>query len=70
MFKFDMLIEQNYASFYDTESGKAVFVDSFDNEEFDVRVGTLRNSHYVTTVHACNDEELNTKLKEAAARYL
>ncbi|MBW1215060.1 hypothetical protein KYI92_14920 [Pantoea allii] len=70
MFKFDMLVEQNYASFYDAESGKAVFVDSFDNEEFDVRVGTLRNSQYVTTVHACNDEELNKKLKEAAARYL
>ncbi|SUB07727.1 hypothetical protein [Pantoea agglomerans] len=70
MFKFDMLLEQNYASFYDEESGKAVFVDSFDNEEFDVRVGTLRKSKYVTTVHACNDEELNQKLNEATARYL
>ncbi|WP_010246489.1 hypothetical protein [Pantoea agglomerans] len=70
MFKFDMLLEQNYASFYDEESGKAVFVDSFDNEEFDVRVGTLRQSKYVTTVHACNDEELNQKLNEATARYL
>ncbi|WP_318385842.1 hypothetical protein [Enterobacter sp.] len=70
MFKFDMQIEQNFASFYHRESGKAVFVDSFDNEEFDVRVGTLRESEFVATVHAHNDNELNDKLYEVTARYL
>lgn len=40
MFKFDMQLNQNYASFYHPETGKAVFVDSFDNEEFDIRIGT------------------------------
>ena len=44
MFKFDMHIDQNYASFYNPESGYAVFVDSFDNEEFDVRVGTKKSA--------------------------
>lgn len=70
MFKFDMQTNQNYASFYNSESGQAVFVDSFDNEEFDVRVGTLRESKYLTTVHASNDDELNQKLNEAASRFL
>ncbi|RTP88003.1 hypothetical protein EKN35_17475 [Enterobacter asburiae] len=70
MFKFDMHIDQNYASFYHQESGKAVFVDSFDNQEFDVRVGTLRKSELVATVHASNDDELNQKLNEAASRFL
>lgn len=70
MFKFDMQIDQNYASFYHQESGKAVFVDSFDNEEFDVRVGTLRESKFVTTVRAYNNDELNQKLNEATCSYL
>ncbi|PRD13515.1 hypothetical protein [Pantoea coffeiphila] len=70
MFKFDMHIDQNYASFYHKESGKAVFVDSFDNEEFDVRVGTLRKSEHIATVHASNDDELNQKLNEATSRFL
>ncbi|STT55914.1 Uncharacterised protein [Klebsiella pneumoniae] len=54
MFNFDMQLDQNYASFYNPDSGKAVFVDSFDNVEFDVRVGTLRESHHVATV-ACRN---------------
>lgn len=70
MFKFDMQIEQNYAAFYNDESGAAVFVDSFDNEEFDVRIGTLRESKFIATVHACNDEELNRKLEEVSIPHL
>ena len=69
MFKFDMQIEQNYASFFDAESGNAVFVDSFDNEEFDVRMGTLSYSAHVATVHALSNEELNRKLSEVAAQH-
>lgn len=61
MFKFDMQLNQNYASFYHPETGKAVFVDSFDNEEFDIRIGTLRQSKHVATVRASNDDELNQK---------
>ncbi|MDI9219667.1 hypothetical protein QMZ30_01995 [Pantoea sp. EA-12] len=69
MFKFDMQIEQNYASFFDAESGNAVFVDSFDNEEFDVRMGTLSFSTHIATVHALSNEELNRKLSEIAAQH-
>ncbi|EMV9403974.1 MULTISPECIES: hypothetical protein [Klebsiella] len=70
MFTFDMQLDQNFASFYNPDSGKAVFVDSFDNVEFDVRVGTLRESQHVATVHAETDEELNSKLQDVAEQYL
>ena len=70
MFKFDMQLNQNYASFYHPETGKAVFVDSFDNEEFDIRIGTLRQSKHGATVRASNDDELNQKISEATSRYL
>ena len=47
----------------DKESGKSVFVDSFDNTEFDVRVGTMTVSKFVGTIHAESDKLLNTKLQ-------
>ncbi|TKI02413.1 hypothetical protein [Martelella alba] len=70
MFKFDMQIAQNYAAFYNPEDGKCVFVDSFDNQEFDVRVGTLTESRHVGTVHAKSDDELNRKLRTVTAAHL
>lgn len=70
MFKFDMQIAQNYASFYNSDTGKAVFVDSFDNEEFDVRVGTLLHSQHIATLHATSNEDLNKKLAEVTAPHL
>lgn len=60
--KFDMSIEDNYASFIDKETGKSVFVDSFDNEEFEVRIGTVSESESAGTILAKSTEELNDKL--------
>lgn len=70
MFKFDMKIDQNYASFYNHDNGMALFVDSFDNIEFDVRVGTLRDSRHVATVQAYSNDELNSKLQEICEKHL
>ncbi|HDK6292284.1 hypothetical protein [Klebsiella variicola] len=70
MFKFDMQIDQNFAAFYNSDNGMAIFVDSFDNVEFDVRIGTPQQSHHIITLHALTDEELNSKLKEVADRHL
>lgn len=60
--KFDMSITDNYASFIDRDSGVAVFVDSFDNQEFEVRIGTINESELAGTIFAATTEELNTKL--------
>ncbi len=52
------------------ESDKCVIVDSFDNQEFDVRVGTIAQSKHIGTVSAYSDEELNEKLERVTADYL
>ncbi|MGQ9425221.1 hypothetical protein ACXYTJ_06215 [Gilvimarinus sp. F26214L] len=62
--KFDMSITDNYASFVDKETGVAVFVDSFDNKEFDVRIGSIDASEPAGTIRASSSEELNRKLTE------
>ncbi|MAR89312.1 MAG: hypothetical protein SV765_17945 [Pseudomonadota bacterium] len=59
---FNMSIEDNFASFIDESSGVAVFVDSFDNHEFEVRIGTIEDSKSVGVIHATTSEELNKKL--------
>ena len=60
--KFDMSIEDNYASFIDKETGRSVFVDSFDNEEFEVRIGTVTESKPAGIILAKSTKELNDKL--------
>ena len=59
---FDMTITDNYASFIDKGTGVAVFVDSFDNKEFEVRIGSIEKSSLAGTIHATDSEELNKKL--------
>ena len=60
--KFDMSITDNYASFIDKDSGVAIFVDSFDNQEFEVRIGTIHESEPAGSIMATTTEELNNKL--------
>ena len=62
--KFNMAIEDNYASFIDEATGVSVFVDSFDNEEFEVRIGTVTESDLAGSIHAKSSEELNQKLED------
>ena len=60
--KFDMSIDDNYASFKDDESDVYVFVDSFDNKEFEVRIGTIEYSKKVGLINTSNSTELNDQL--------
>ena len=64
MFNFSMSTRENFASFLDKDTGKLVFVDSFDNYEFDVRYGTLEESIPLGSIQADSDEVLNHKLQE------
>jgi hypothetical protein len=61
--KFNMSITDNYASFIDEKSGFAVFVDSFDNQEFEVRIGTVTESEFAGSITATTEKELNNKLE-------
>jgi len=62
--KFDMSISDNYASFIDESTGKAMFVDSFDNKEFEVRIGTIDSSELAGKIIASSSDDLNKKLKQ------
>jgi hypothetical protein len=64
-----MSIMNNYASFVDKETGLALFVDSFDNREFDVRIGSIESSERAGTIRASSSEELNQKLGELFQRF-
>ena len=61
MFKFDMSLSQNFAIFYDGDD--VVLVDSFDNNHFDVRMGTVTNSKMIGSITASSDSELNVALE-------
>lgn len=60
--KFDMLIEQNFAVFENQETGMMVYVQSYDNQCFEVRIGTIDDSEYVGEVQANSSDELNLNL--------
>lgn len=62
MFNFRMTTRENFASFRDTETNKVVYVDSFDNVEFNVRFGTVESTEDLGTIEADCDETLNAKL--------
>ena len=62
MINFKMTIKENFASFKDPDNGLFVFIDSFDNHEFDVRMGTLTSSQRVGVVRADDDDTLNEEL--------
>lgn len=64
-----MSIEDDSSSCIDEETGIAVFVDSFDNQEFDVRIGSIDESTPMGTITAKTDEELNKKILELLEKY-
>lgn len=62
MISFNMTTKDNFASFTDPANNLSVFIDSFDNVEFNVRIGSLLSSDFIDTIKAENNFELNTKL--------
>lgn len=67
--KFNMSTGDNFASFIDKNNGTCVFVDSFDNEEFTVRIGTLNDTEIVGSITAKSNDELNDKLSALYKSY-
>lgn len=64
-----MSVKENFASFKDNNSEKIVLIDSFDNKEFSVRLGTIAQSFFVGNIFANTDEELNTQLTTLIASF-
>ena len=61
-----MTLSENFASFHDPDNDQWVFVDSFDNREFNVRFGTVDASDEVGTITADTDTDLNLQLEKIA----
>ena len=64
-----MSVDDNFSSYIDEKTGVAIFVDSFDNKEFEVRIGSVSDSISMGTVTATSDAELNTKVLELFEKY-
>lgn len=64
MFNISMSIAENFASFHDPETDKVVYVDSFDNRQFNVRFGTIDSTIDLGMIEADSDDVLNRQLRE------
>lgn len=69
MFNFHMKTSENFASFRDSQSDKVVYIDSFDNHEFNVRFGTVMETEFLGVIEAENDEILNKNLEKLVSEY-
>ena len=67
--KLDLSITANASSVIDSDSGLAIFVDSFDNQEFAVRIGSLQVSTLRGTITATSDAELNASVMALVNAY-
>ena len=65
----NMSVEDNFSSYIDKKTGLAIFVDSFDNHDFEVRIGSTDESVSMGTITAENDEELNRRILELVEKY-
>lgn len=65
----NMSVEDNFSSYIDEKTGLAIFVDSFDNHDFEVRIGSTDESVSMGTITADNDEELNRCILELVEKY-
>ncbi len=65
----NMSIEDNFSSYIDEKTGLAIFVDTFDNHEFEVRIGTKDESVSMGAVTADSDAELNKNITELVKKY-
>lgn len=65
----NMSINDNFSSYIDEKTGVAIFVDSFDNKEFEVRIGSTSDSVSMGAITASSDEELNRKVLELFEKY-
>lgn len=65
MFNFDMSGKENFAFFKSDETKNVIFVETFDLENYEVRVGTLSKSTPLINFNIKNENiNLNDKLNE------
>ena len=65
----NMSVKDNFSSYFDEVTGLAIIVDSFDNHQFEVRIGSVDNSVSMGSITATNNEELNNHILKLVAKY-
>ncbi len=58
MWNIEAKICENFASYRNDADGKMLFVESFDNHEFEVRYGSIEQNTALGTVVADTDQAL------------
>jgi hypothetical protein len=66
MFKFDMKTTENFALFKSDTTKNVIFVETFDNECYEVRAGTISKSEFVAKFFRSEIGDLNKKLENIA----
>lgn len=77
MFHFNMQLQENFAIFEDmdnhiedNEHAKIVIVDSFDNQTFHIRVGSMKETLPLGDVTAHSNEELNELIRQRVLNFM
>lgn len=65
----NMSVEDNFSSYVDDKTGLAIFVESFDNHFFEVRMGSVVETVSMGSITAKNNEELNKGVLELVEDY-
>lgn len=63
MFNFDMKETENFALFKSDKTKNIILVETFDNEFYEVRAGTMKKSEFVTNFFRSKIGDLNKKLE-------
>lgn len=61
---FDMRMNQNHSSFFDHETKEFLFVDTFDNFNYEVFMGTLSKSKLIGKFTATTEKDLNDNINK------
>ncbi|HCJ8468496.1 TPA: hypothetical protein NV714_002245 [Escherichia coli] len=61
---FDMRMNQNHSSFFDKETKEFLFVDTFDNFNYEVFMGTLSKSKLIGKFTATTEKDLNDNINK------
>lgn len=71
MFDFNMDLKDNFAVFKEQNilsvinfQPLSVYIDSFDNKNFNIRYGNTQESQFLKTIHATSTEDLNQQLTQ------
>lgn len=68
--KFELSVDDNFSSIIDESTGLAIFVESFDNVEFSVCIGSVSESKQVAVFTAFSSNDLNEMVERVYMKFV